>query len=206
MRILGILLGLATLVLLEGLTTSCQAPTQHAATTADSFSITGTLVENTCAPGLDPREMLGFVAELRRQDGVGYWRQDGGAIVSGTMSPSGEFRFLSRTEIPAYGPDPDFGTPGCSLYQTETISGVLVTRDTGDGGSDDGSIDAAQDDDAGVDGSTGDAGPSASFSGTNTIVISATPSSDCSRLLASGGGDFPSFPCQASYALSGVAR
>ncbi len=205
MRILGTLIGLLTLVALETLTTSCQAPSTPG-TTAGSFAITGTLVENTCAPGFDPRETLNFFAELRRDDGVGYWRQDGGAIVSGTMGADGTFRFISRTTVPAYGPDPDLGTAGCSLYQSETIEGVLVTRETGDAGSDDagdsGPVDAGAQDDGGAT----DAGPTASFSGTNTVVLAATPGSNCSLLLASSGGDFPAFPCQASYALTGVAR
>jgi hypothetical protein len=209
-RILGLLLGLATLALVETLTTSCEAPV-YPGTPAGSFAITGALVENTCAPGLDPHETLGFIAELRREDGVGYWRQEGGAVVSGTMTAEGQFRFLSRTTIPAYGPDPDFGTPGCTLYQSETIDGVLMTRDEGDGGAGDASSDASSDaasSDAGVqhDGGPSDAGPSATFTGENTIVISATPGSDCSLLLAANGGDFPSFPCQARYTLTGTAH
>jgi hypothetical protein len=205
----GIVIGLAALVGIEALTTSCQAP-HYPGTTAGSFAISGTLVENTCAPGLDPHEALSFIAELRREDGVGYWRQEGGAIISGTMATNGAFHFTTRTTVDAYGPDRDLGTAGCSLYQTETIDGVLVTRDVdggtiaADGG--DASTDAAQADAGPSDAESADAGPSASFTGDNVVIISATPGSNCSLLLAANGGDFPSFPCQASYTLTGVAR
>ncbi len=208
MRILGTLVGLATLVLLEALTTSCQAPV-YPGTTEGSFAITGTLEENTCAPGLDPIAMLSFIAELRREDGVGYWRQEGGAIVSGTMGTDGRFRFTSRIVVDAYGPDADLGIAGCSLYQSETIDGVLVTAARDDAGARDGSSSDASSSDASsntVDAGSADAGPSASFTGENTVVISTTPGSNCALLLAANGGDFPSFPCQARYTLSGVAR
>ena len=206
MRLVGTFLGLATLFVLEGLASACQAPPSPG-TTAGSFAISGTLLENTCAPGLDPHQMLSFVAELRRDGGAGYWRQEGGTIVSGTMGEGGHFHFVSQVTIPAYGPDRESGTAGCSLTQSETIDGVLVARDVDSGsGNGDAALDAASSDGGRLDGGAGDAGTRSSLSGENTIVISTVAGSNCTRLLIANGGDFPAFPCQARYALTGVAR
>jgi hypothetical protein len=178
------------------LATGCKEPAPPG-TRVGSFAIDGTLEGNTCGQGFSPSISISFVAELRRDGEVAYWRMGStGPRSHGTIDADGEFRFQQQSSIDGWAADPANGIPPCRFLQTETIEGrVELAPTTTDGGSSD----------AGV----GDAGvvPARVMSATNTIEIGVVPGFDCSLALVSAGagGQFPSLPCRASYELEGAS-
>jgi hypothetical protein len=87
-------------------------------------------------------------------------------------------------------PDFDLKTTSCAMRVKETIEGSLARRVIS------------------VDGGTpqiDETDPNSKYdlTGDNTIEVSATPDSDCSKSLAAYGGPFANLPCMAHYVLSG---
>ena len=187
------------------LATGCKEPAPPG-TAVGSFALEGTLEENTCGQGFAPSPTISFVAELRRDGDVAYWRMGStGPRSPGTIDDSGEFRFQQQAQIDGWAADPANGIPACRFLQTETISGhVELAPTTEDGGT----SDAGLGDGGQLDGGTADGGvsPARVMSATNSIEIGVVPGFDCSLALVSAGagGQFPSLPCRARYELEGA--
>lgn len=204
-------------------------PTTSSMVSGTTYRITGTATERGCSPGLEPIDPIVFDAEVRSSGGVFYWRLGTTPWIPGSIASDGTFRVGTRDlveAIPAYaGTDPDFDPPrpGCTLVQTEIISGTFSAPAPVDGGVSDGgdastsdapAADASSEIDASTITDAGDlrhdAGPPdptaiGAMRGTNTIELSISPGSDCRSLLAANGGAFPSFPCTVAYSLTGAA-
>lgn len=182
------------------LATGCKEPTPPG-TRVGSFALEGTLAENSCGQGFAPALSISFVAELRRDGDVAYWRMGStGPRSQGTIDDEGEFRFQQQSTIDGWAADPVNGIPACRFLQTETIAGqVALAPSSSDGGVGDAGVADAGASDGGVT-------PARVMSATNTIEIGVVPGFDCSLALVSAGagGQFPSLPCRASYELEGA--
>ncbi len=172
------------------------------------YAIKGALVTNTCGqqalPAVNP---LKFEVEIRQDDRVGYWQTDKQPQRAGELDEDGAFLFVGeqtslvssmRTarndlepgEFVSLTPDFDLKTTNCAMRVKETIEGSVVRRVVFvDGG------------EPQID----DANPASKYdlTGDNTIEVSATSDSDCSKSLAAYGGTFMNLPCMAHYVLSG---
>jgi hypothetical protein len=182
------------------LATGCKEPAPPG-TRVGSFALEGTLEENTCGQGFAPALSISFVAELRRDGDVAYWRMGStGPRSQGTIDDQGEFRFQQQSSIDGWPADAANGIPPCRFLQTETIEGQVELAPT--------MSDAGTSDAGGPDAGASDAGLTQArvLSGTNTIEIGVVPGFDCSLALVSAGagGQFPSLPCRASYELEGA--
>ena len=172
------------------------------------YAINGALVTNTCGqmalPAVNP---LKFEVEIRQDDRVGYWQTDKQPQRSGELDDDGTFVFIGeqtslvssmRTarndlepgEFVSLAPDFDLKTTNCAMRVKETIEGNVVRRvilvDGGEPQIDDSNPASKHD-----------------LTGDNTIEVSPTPDSDCSKSLAAYGGPFSNLPCMAHYVLSG---
>lgn len=153
-----------------------------------SFDVTGHLEANACGaaavPALDP---LRFAVELRVRGAEAFWRRPDFPVVSGSAR-DGTYRFRTQARIVALAgdPDPDFGHPGCTLLQTETVEVTIEGTD--------------------LDAGSPDAGPTTlTLTGTNAIDFTPEPGSDCAPLASAAGGPFLALPCGLDYALEGTA-
>lgn len=171
------------------------------------YAINGALVSNTCGqsalPAVDP---LKFEVEIRQNDRVGYWQTDKQPQRSGELDEDGSFLFIGEQtslvssmrggrdlepgDFVSLTPDFDLKTTNCSMRVKETIEGSVARRivavDGGEPEIDDANPDSKHD-----------------LTGDNTIEVSPTPDSDCSKSLAAYGGPFANLPCMAHYVLSG---
>jgi hypothetical protein len=171
------------------------------------YAINGALVTNTCGqmalPAVNP---LKFEVEIRQDDRVGYWQTDKQPQRSGELDDDGTFMFIGEQtslvssmrgarelepgDFVTLAPDFDLKTTNCAMRVKETIEGSVVRRVIlVDGGE-------PQIDDA-------NPGSKHDLTGDNTIEVTATPDSDCSKSLAAYGGPFANLPCMAHYVLSG---
>lgn len=171
------------------------------------YMINGALVTNTCGqmalPAVNP---LKFEVEIRQDDRVGYWQTDKQPQRAGELDDDGAFMFIGEQtslvssmrgarelepgDFVSLTPDFDLKTTNCAMRVKETIEGSVVRRVVlVDGG----------------EPQVEDANPSSKhdLTGDNTIEVSATPDSDCSKSLAAYGGPFSNLPCMAHYVLSG---
>lgn len=190
-------------------TTACRAPDIRTESLG-TFAIRGVLDENACSPGVDPVDPLAFSVELREFGGQPYWRNDGQAMIEGSLS-NGIYRFATRTQVVAWEANPASGIAGCTLRQTETISfeatdapdagATTSDAEVGDAGLDAGAI---------ADAALADAGEGGvrtvlhHVEGQNIIEIVPEPGSDCRPLLLHEGGSFPNFPCRIRYEIDGT--
>lgn len=171
-----------------------------------SYAISGELMENSCGrealPAADPLE---FQAQLRRENGVGYWVVQPPAT-AGRLDEDGAFSFRrdsvtdleepaqARVEQPEdYFVNPDEADrpsdePLCRLRIEEEIRGRVLRVSAMDA--------LLGDADAG--------GAEYDLEGENTIEIRAMSGSDCGRVVASGGGPFAQLPCQVRYEITGT--
>ena len=182
------------------LASACREPAPPGARVG-MFDLSGSLEENTCGQGFAPAPSISFVAELRRDGDVGYWRMGGmGPRNAGPIDDDGSFRFRQQAQIDGWPADPAQGILPCRFIQTETIEGQVELASMA---SDAGTVDAGT-----ADAGTGDAGvaPAQVLTATNTIEIGVVPGFDCSLALVSAGagGQFASLPCRASYDLEGA--
>lgn len=187
-------------------------PTEVPGETAGTFEIVGALQENSCgSTALPANDPLLFAAEVRVDGSQAFWRRPDEASLPGTVI-DGEYRFTFRQQLPVLAPDPTTGYVGCALIQEETIQAViddsLMFDDAGapldqeDAEMRDAGADA--DEDAGEDGDAGEPMPvSASFEGTDVVVLAPAPGSNCVPLLAVAGGPFLELPCSVEYTLRG---
>ncbi|HJL18529.1 MAG TPA: hypothetical protein RMH99_22910 [Sandaracinaceae bacterium LLY-WYZ-13_1] len=164
---------------------ACRRPTDLSGESMGQYEVRGQLEENTCESGYAAPESLWFHVELRDAAGseLGWWKLPDAGIVEGTMTDDGTFRFEGHQPVVAVEADPALGVPGCTLDRAEVVSGTLRG----------GPADASVPDDAG-------AGAAPGFTGTTTVVVSAA-SGDCSSLVGSTPGQFPTLPCELRYAL-----
>lgn len=169
------------------------------------FSVTGTLVENTCGheavPAMDP---LSFEVELRySEEGLGYWILPGSPMMQGPASDPSKMTFDSESIVNVFGASnvveetPIYGIPelsiesqttkaGCDLRQVEHIVVTLSDSDeTTTDGAPDGGLRALK-----------------QFTGKNTIGFRPTAESDCTPIKAENGGPFLAFPCAVDYELT----
>lgn len=168
-----------------------------------SFDVTGQLEANTCGTdALPARSPIRFPVEIRERSGEAFWRRAEKPLVSGVVVEDRTYRFAVGSEVDLIAPDPDFGIPGCSLTQLETVTVALSEApDASDGGAEDAGVG-----DAGSDGSDGGAPVPLVLAGDNTIELIPTPGSDCTAATLAGGGPFLALPCRVEYALDGSAR
>ena len=228
------------LLLLLGVALSPTLACRPTASTTEGtiYRVTGVLTESACSPGLEPINPIVYDVEVRSTGPMIYWRLGRNPWIPGSISSDGTFRVSTRAGVEVIadypGTDPELDPPrvGCTLLQTETISGRFVEPSEDDAGASDGgdasvvldggvdeggdtgaSLDASAPDDASAtpDASVVDAGPPdptaiGALEGENTIEISIAPGSNCTALLLVNGGSFPSLPCTVRYAIAGVVR
>lgn len=163
-----------------------------------TFAVHGSLEDNGCRPGFEPLDPLQFSVELRRDAATIVWRTNGGQPVGGSLRDDGSFRLVSRGRTEAWPADPANGITGCSLDRIETVSGTLETGSLSDAGADAG---VGHPDDAGAQGDAGPSSRAIAFHADDEIEIVPVLGTDCSALLISNGGSFPSLPCSATYRL-----
>ncbi|MCA9531676.1 MAG: hypothetical protein KC543_16220 [Myxococcales bacterium] len=166
--------GVTALTLLSGNACNPDPPGEPAGT----YAVQGTLVENTCGPGVaavpDP---LSFNAELRVDpDGPVYWRRAGRPIVTG-VAKGNAYQFQSRGSYPIS------GVEQCTLSENNDLTFTVEGAE-------------AADRDAG-------AGAGTTLSGKLVTLFAASSGSDCRRLLAVNGGPWLALPCQVTYTLDG---
>jgi hypothetical protein len=168
------------------------------------YSITGSLIDNTCGQTALPAENpLRFDVEIRQKDSVGYWQIDKRAAQPGELEDDGSFSFrneqtalvgstrtvrndLEPQDFNGLDPDFDLKTTTCVMKTSELIEGTLARS----------LLDS-------LDGGMSDASGDMDLSGDNTIKIEPTSNSDCSAALAALGGTFANLPCSAHYKLKG---
>jgi hypothetical protein len=182
-------------VVLASLTLACR-PFPEPGEALGQYTIIGMLRDNTCAPGLDPIDPLEFRVDLWRDRGRLTWRLAGGRPVTGTLRDDGSFHLRTRLPVQAWPADPGQGIVGCTLEQIETIEGTIVLPAS--------SGDAAVASKNGEDPADAGVGRPSTLTGENRIEIVPVAGSDCSPLLLSFGGSFPSLPCAARYVLTGT--
>lgn len=212
-RAISVLVPLAMLLALP-FSLACRAPSTVPPPSTDpgtTYSITGALTENSCAPGFDPANPLVFTASFRNEGSIAYWRVGEQVWIPGTLGRDGDFHFTLRTDVEVYGPtpgtDPDLdpGAPGCVVTMVESIDGRFVevaTADAGGSGVRDAGVSDADQSDVGA----GDAGPRTIrvMDATHRIELVPFAGTECSRALLVNGGSFPTLPCSATYAMQGA--
>lgn len=190
-RNVGVLLAVSVMVAAP-LSLACKPSsnvTPDSSTEIGTFAVAATLEENGCRPALAPGDSLAFSVELRRDATTLVWRRNGGAPVGGTLRADGTFRLRTHDLREQWAADPANGIAGCTLEEINTLSGELVE-----------SVDGGTAADAGA----GDAGAGSGVSGFHAdheIEIAPALGSECSALLLSNGGSYPTFPCAILYRL-----
>jgi hypothetical protein len=146
-----------------------------------TYRITMTLEDNTCGPHavyrLDTKK---YSAQLRSEDGRGYWRVPGQTPLLGKYEAP-EFRFEFRSLVARS--DADAGPMGCRLVQSEVLEGRVTL--------------AAENQDE-----KPAAEETADIEGEHALTISGEPGSDCTSALAPAGA-FEKLPCVVRYSLQG---
>ena len=170
------------------------------------YSITGSLIDNSCGQAALPTQNpLRFEVEIRSENSVGYWQIAKRPAKPGELEEDGSFRFkneqtqlVSRTRAvrndlepqdwSSLDPDFDLKTVTCAMKTSELIEGTLerTFSDLLDGGANGNDDKKASD-----------------LIGDNVIQIEPTPDSNCSASLAALGGAFANLPCAAHYKLKG---
>lgn len=164
-----------------------------------TFKVKVSLQDNGCGPGaVYTNDGRSYSVELREdaEKGRGYWHVPKQHPLTGSIE--GETFTFSYDSVVASTPA-DAGVPGCTLTQTEVLTGTFVRADAGAAAVEDASADAR---DAGDD---GDAGSAHDLEATHTLTISAAAGSSCASALTPRGR-FTSLPCTVVYALTGSAR
>jgi hypothetical protein len=167
------------------------------------YVVSGKLTENTCGltalPTLDP---LAFQAEIRGENGIGYWQIAKQPAYTGELAATGEFRFVSEqsslvagglrprqdlepTDFIVPDQDVDLDNSTCALVFKQVVSGELRR-----------SLQA-------LDGGIVDGGVADDLAGDHDIEVSPLAGSECTAQLAVAGGTFATLPCRAHYDLSG---
>ncbi len=146
------------------------------------YRITGTMATDSCGPGLGATRALTFTAELRDDEGVGYWLFGDQEATPGTLDSAGAFSFQQQGGWTLVNPVPERGYAGCRVAQVETIDGKIVIAGS------------AEDADVTI----------ADLSGAHTIDIVPLTGDDCSPALSTYGGPWLSLPCRVSYTLKGA--
>lgn len=177
MRGLGISLLLVTAVAFA-LCLACDPPTTAAdGSLVGNFAITATLQSNGCAPAYAPTSPSTFAASLHTSGSVATWSVSGSSV-RGTTTGSA-IHIVATSSMSPYG--------SCVVDQTETIDATYTTTPTDSG--------------------TPDAGThSATISGTDTITRSTSSGPPCEPLLIFNGGSYPTLPCTATFAFTGVTN
>lgn len=159
-----------------------------------SFDVVGTVREHGCGPSAVPViDPLRFPVELRAdRGGLVYWRRLRAPLVQGTRSASGEYRFEAIGSVMVIEPSPDEGVVGCALDQHEVIAVEVESADPTDAG--------PTEPDAGA------APAPLRLEGEHRITYTPVAGSDCTPLLAAGGGAFLALPCEVTYELAGTER
>lgn len=149
-----------------------------------SLELVGDLEANTCGSAAVnlPDPWVRELDLLETEAGVPYWKEDGGVLVSGSVTAKGEYRFRARSRSLAVPADASIGYPGCTLVLDDDIRFTLA--------------------DARADAGT----PAQDVSGSQRTTISIENGSDCRPVLNGNGGNFLALPCAFEYALSGESR
>ena len=171
-------------------------------TSAGTFRVVGSLVENTCGAGFPVLDTVEFTVEVRDDAPTGYWRLPRQPLVAGTYrDDDGAFEFRRFASVVAWPADVE--VVGCTLEQREVIRGNVTMLDDEDASAGDAGNDDAARSDAGAP--TRDAGSEATptLLGEHVIDIVVARDQDCSALLDASEGRFDALPCRARYALRG---
>ena len=208
-RNVGVLLAVSVLVTTP-LALACKpssTPGPDTSTVIGTFAVAASLEENGCRPALSPGDTLGFSVELRRDATTLVWRRNEGPPVGGTLRSDGTFRLRTRDLREQWAADPANGIVGCTLEEINTLSGTLVESADGGAPQDAGAGDAGSGDAGSGDAGARDGGAVSrvsGFHGDHEIELAPSLGSDCSALLISNGGSFPTFPCAIVYRLEAV--
>ncbi len=168
------------------------------------YSVSATLTENTCGvAALRTMDTLAFQAEIRGEQGIGYWQLTKQPAFTGSLDDEGAFRFVAEENVVLtsdttpkrdlepedfYFPDQDadLDASNCALLIKQVVHGSIHRSQRA------------------LDAGAPDAGESAGdLSGDHDIEVSPLAGSDCTAHLAAAGGAYATFPCRAHYDLSG---
>jgi len=171
-------------------------------TSAGTFRVVGSLVENTCGAGFPVLDTVDFSVEVRDDAPMGYWRLPRQPLVVGSYrDDDGAFEFRRFASVVAWPADID--VVGCTLEQREVIRGNVTISEEGDGGTADGGVDGSTPADAGNPGSDAGVAAAPTLLGEHVIDIVVARDQDCAALLDADEGRFDALPCRARYTLRG---
>ncbi len=180
-----------------------------------TFTVTETLVANTCGPQLPFMSAAAYTVQVSLGGGLFRWTLTGGSEVDGTYDPNtGAFRVEQDSSTQVVTPDPGHQIAGCVIDQTQVLLGI-VGMSTPDGGiqpivdAGGSALDAGfGDQDAGLQGM--DAAPvftpRAVFTGTDQIIYAGETTGDCTSVVGGSPNEYATLPCTVTYTLSGVLQ
>jgi hypothetical protein len=170
----------ALAAMLAGGVSACDPPADLPGTSLGSYSVSGTLVTNTCGAGLALPNPWTFTAQMSEDGTSLYWEISGSSAVSGTMSSANQ---VNITAVDTANVDAsDAGVEGpCDLTSSTAMDLTLAAGS-----------------------------PPPTFTGTVTYTFTAatgvSSTTDCTDQLSASGGPYDTLPCTASYSLSGARQ
>ncbi|MBK8173495.1 MAG: hypothetical protein IPK60_24605 [Sandaracinaceae bacterium] len=154
------------------------------------FAVLRSLVDNNCGGvAMPPADPTSYNVEIRQDGTRGYWAVDDGDFQEGTINSSGAIYFTASSTTTLQAADGGIGLLGCTIIESETISGnVVLIADAG----------------VGIDAAGSDAGAvTTALTATDNHTFTPSPGSNCNALLTAYGGYFDALPCAAHFTITG---
>ncbi|MBI2896860.1 MAG: hypothetical protein HYY06_25100 [Deltaproteobacteria bacterium] len=115
---------LSLAVLAPGALVLVGCPSEYPGEPVGTYSVTASLDESTCGPGVEGPEARDFEVELRRDGEVGYWIRPDGVLWMGTIDDQGTYRFRIEQTIQVRAGNEQVAP--CVMEQVDEISGAAA--------------------------------------------------------------------------------